>query len=270
MKDLHLYFYDSNNRKTHDIIKNVREDVTGSEVRDLMEKIVMFDQPTKSGLRRYERIAAAKLVETVVTVLFVNHEKPVKTATTSQVTVAEATAAWLKKHTPQAPKEEVITQTELSLTEMTRFSALKIATIMLNDVKENSNEAIPRYLSNLMHLQCMNELRPYGDRIGTTYFTPVLVKMYAIRNWTEEMVVCLPYLKKFFSAPQWSEVLAHYPDRGREVAARLAGSPEAPDYPAVDAYLAEITAIAAEELATFKGGRDQIKDQILALKAQAV
>lgn len=268
MKDLHIYFYSSDNRKTHDVIKNVREDITAEEVQSIMERIVIYDEPTQKGVRRYERIASAKLVETVEEILFVNHEKPV--VAPRHVTLEEAEAEHLKRIMPKPEKEEkTITQSELSLTEMTRYSPLKIATIMVNDVKTNGGEAIPRYLSNLMHLQVMNELRPYDKKVGTTYFTPVLMQMYKIRNWREEMVICLPHLKKFFTPPQWSQVLTQYRRFGREVAARLAGSAEEPDYAIVDQHLQEIETIAQQELEEYNIGRDQLKAQIMALSATA-
>lgn len=261
MKELHLTFYNSENRKVKEVLKNVRQDLAPEEIRDVMEDMVRFDQPQKSGLRRLARVVSAKYVEKVETVLFVNDVKP-------EVTMEQAEANFMKKFEPKVKKEsKPITQSTITVGQMTRFSPSKTAKIMYNDIKENRNEAIPRYLSNLMHIRLVNNLLTRGHQIDTQLFAPVLNQMYALPRWDETMVAHLPYLKEFFPTPEWSQVIARFSESGREAFARLAGDGTAPDYAKADQQIQQLQLTAQAELHQYELDKAAFTEKFKALSA---
>lgn len=260
MKELHLTFYNSQNRKVKEVLKNIRQDITAAEVQEVMEDMVRFDQPQQNGVRRHARVASAKFVERIETVLFVNDVKP-------QVTLAEAQEKFYKRFLPKEEKAPRPAQTTITVSQMTRFSPVKTAGIMYNDVKENHNQAIPRYLSNLMNIKLVNGLLTKKHQIDPQLFTPVLKQMYALPKWNTVMVRYLPDLKEFFPTPDWSAVVTRFASAGREAAACLAGSMDAPDYQQADQQIKALQQLAQKELHQYQVQKAAFSKKLQALSA---
>lgn len=245
MRELHLIFFTSDNRKHKEVLKHIKDTITPEEVRELMETMVLLDLPQRDGIRRCARIASAKIVETKIEVLF------------------DELAAYRQQHPlPKLPKplelvkpkQPKVPKTTITISEMTRFNPMKTAKIMLNDLLVHGGNplTVAHYLSNALKTQFLNEVLTVDKQIDPFIFTPVLKKIYAQPQWSTEMVAYLADLQSFFSPTEYLAIVQRGKTAGRQAAARLFYQGDHPNDALIDAHFQHLHHQAQEAVQAFK------------------
>lgn len=254
MIELHLTFFTSENRKHKEILKNIKEDITKEEVMDLMKTMVTLDLPNAQGRRSCARPAAAKIVETKIHVLFDDMKEARKNFPRPKPVAKPKPAA--KAATPK--------KTEVSISEMTRFSPTKTAEIMLNNMVVNGANrfTIAHYLANALKTQFINNVLTVDKQIDPYLFNPVMKKIFSQPTWSNEMVAFFSDLQDFFTPDEWLATIKHGQVAGREAAARLAGGGTFANYREADETFKVLLAEAETALAASKQTEKALQQQL--------